>query len=594
MRYLQKTARTFKLLIISAMVLALSAAAAQADSYHLYDTNQDCIIGDFELLNAIDDWAVGNLGDFELLDLIDDWASGNYCNSVPSRPTGVTAVAGVGSITVNWSTVSGAASYNLYWNTTDGVTTSDNKVSNVTPPYLHAGLTNGIKYYYVVTAENSAGESVPSSEVSATPQLSPPNIVGTYITGPATVNSSNCGTLTFDTGSLIIDTQNGTSFSGTAVFRSTINNSQIEVIEELTGTVSVNGILNGTFIDTYYEDGVIISGGNGTFTGQINGGELSLHISGEDTYGDVCIYTMDVTFNLSAPLPWVTKAPIPQGRFGLSSSTANGKIYTIGGRTGLGINSVTSSAVEEYDPATDNWVVKASMPTARCGLSASTINGKIYTFGGVTGNGTSPDNITDVFEVYDPATDTWTVKNSMPNHTAYAASCVVNGKIYIVGGWWYPGTKVLVYDPVTDSWETKSPMPTGRDYLMCGALDDKIYAIGGRLRWSSNAVTIVEEYDPVTDVWVTKTSMITAHVFGSGGVVNGKFYAVGGIYKNLGNYTNNYVEEYDPVTDTWSGKSPMPTGRYYFTVSVVGNQLFAIGGYSVTITEAYTPGHDVQ
>jgi len=47
--------------------------------YNAYDTNQDCRIGDFELLNAIDQWAQGNLGDFPLLNLIDYWATGPYC-----------------------------------------------------------------------------------------------------------------------------------------------------------------------------------------------------------------------------------------------------------------------------------------------------------------------------------------------------------------------------------------------------------------------------------------------------------------------------------------------------------------------------------
>ncbi len=47
--------------------------------YNVYDTNQDCEIGDFELLNAIDQWAQGNLGDFPLLNLIDYWATGSYC-----------------------------------------------------------------------------------------------------------------------------------------------------------------------------------------------------------------------------------------------------------------------------------------------------------------------------------------------------------------------------------------------------------------------------------------------------------------------------------------------------------------------------------
>ncbi len=40
--------------------------------------DQDWAIGDFELLDAIDAWAKGNLEDFDLLDLIDFWAAGGY------------------------------------------------------------------------------------------------------------------------------------------------------------------------------------------------------------------------------------------------------------------------------------------------------------------------------------------------------------------------------------------------------------------------------------------------------------------------------------------------------------------------------------
>jgi hypothetical protein len=48
-------------------------------SYNPYDENTDCVIGDFELLKAIDDWAVSQINDFDLLDLIDYWATSNYC-----------------------------------------------------------------------------------------------------------------------------------------------------------------------------------------------------------------------------------------------------------------------------------------------------------------------------------------------------------------------------------------------------------------------------------------------------------------------------------------------------------------------------------
>ena len=53
--------------------------AVVPQSFHRYDTDpQYWRIGDFELLNAIDDWAAVNLGDFELLDLIDFWAAVCY------------------------------------------------------------------------------------------------------------------------------------------------------------------------------------------------------------------------------------------------------------------------------------------------------------------------------------------------------------------------------------------------------------------------------------------------------------------------------------------------------------------------------------
>ena len=43
---------------------------------------RDWKIGNFELLDTIDNWAGGGLGNFELLDLIDYWAFGSYCFDV--------------------------------------------------------------------------------------------------------------------------------------------------------------------------------------------------------------------------------------------------------------------------------------------------------------------------------------------------------------------------------------------------------------------------------------------------------------------------------------------------------------------------------
>lgn len=88
----------------------------------------------------------------------------------PSAPTNVAATAGNGYVTIKWDLVSGATSYNIYWATSAGVSKSTGtKISDVTSPYVHTGLSNGTTYYYVVTAENIYGESGESDEVSATP-----------------------------------------------------------------------------------------------------------------------------------------------------------------------------------------------------------------------------------------------------------------------------------------------------------------------------------------------------------------------------------------------------------------------------------------
>jgi hypothetical protein len=46
-----------------------------------FDSNQNCVIGNFELLNAIDLWVADSaqITNFDLLDLIDLWSSGSYC-----------------------------------------------------------------------------------------------------------------------------------------------------------------------------------------------------------------------------------------------------------------------------------------------------------------------------------------------------------------------------------------------------------------------------------------------------------------------------------------------------------------------------------
>jgi hypothetical protein len=86
----------------------------------------------------------------------------------PAAPTGLQATAGNAQVSLTWNASSGATSYNVKRSTTNGgpYTTIASPTTN---SYTDTGLNNGTPYYYVVTAVNSAGESSPSAQATATP-----------------------------------------------------------------------------------------------------------------------------------------------------------------------------------------------------------------------------------------------------------------------------------------------------------------------------------------------------------------------------------------------------------------------------------------
>jgi N-acetylneuraminic acid mutarotase len=233
---------------------------------------------------------------------------------------------------------------------------------------------------------------------------------------------------------------------------------------------------------------------------------------------------------------------------GLSTSVVNGKIYAIGGGSSSSTSYAsveTYSTVEEYDPATDTWTAKSDMPTARGFHSANVVDGKIYVIGG--SQASSPDsNHVRTVEVYDPATDTWSQNGDMPTPRGAGFSSVVDGKIYVFGGYG-ASQSVDEYDPSTDTWTVKSGMPTARHAHCTSALDGKIYVIGGYVPGVPGypGLASVEVYDPAADAWTTAPDMPTGRFGPRSCVVDGAIYVIGGIGRWVGSAYGT-VEECRP------------------------------------------------
>lgn len=157
---------------------------------------------------------------------------------------------------------------------------------------------------------------------------------------------------------------------------------------------------------------------------------------------------------------------------------------------------------------TDTWETKTPMPTPRDGLDANVVSGKIYLISGLEKSDyPTYANVSALTEVYDPVTDSWTTKASIPNPVFFYASAVVDNKIYVIGG---SSAKVpmadfnQIYNADTDTWTSgKTPdirVTEAGSGATTGVMAPKrIYVIGGRGYDRVESTTQV--YNPEDDSW---------------------------------------------------------------------------------------------
>ena len=293
---------------------------------------------------------------------------------------------------------------------------------------------------------------------------------------------------------------------------------------------------------------------------------------------------------------WIIKAPTHIARAGAGIATVNETIYVIGGSQTQNYSnqgfSVSLNATEAYDPANDIWTEKTSMPTSRTHFGTAIYQNKIYCIGGVilSKNGTKT-TLTGINEVYDPSTDTWETKTSMPTSRDGFMANAVDGKIYLIGGWYQLETiygnvgvtaQVDVYDPSTDTWTTGKSMPKAVAVYSSAVVDNKIYVISGT--GSGSVITnLTQIYDPKMDSWSLGAPIPVGVTNAGAGAITGAnvlkaIYVVGG--SDAGAPLNGQItnQVYSVETDSWSMGEPMPLDKAGLCATVVNNTLFVIGG----------------
>ncbi len=175
--------------------------------------------------------------------LVSDMKSGLFIVRVdpvpsPGASSGLAATPGNAQVALTWAAASHATGYSVHRGTASGGPYTTVKTNVVGTSFTDTGLTNGMPYFYVVTATNAEGEGASSNEASATPAGQPiattttltsapnPSTLGQSVTFTATVTSGSgvpAGTVTFTEGATVwasnvpVDGAGHASFSTTAL-----------------------------------------------------------------------------------------------------------------------------------------------------------------------------------------------------------------------------------------------------------------------------------------------------------------------------------------------------------------------------------------
>jgi outer membrane protein assembly factor BamB len=288
----------------------------------------------------------------------------------------------------------------------------------------------------------------------------------------------------------------------------------------------------------------------------------------------------------SEAIDWIERAPMPTVSVAYAYATLDGKIYIIGGDVD-GDSYGASTLLQRYDPTTNAWETDtnhggmlAPLPAPRAVMVAGVINGKIHTVGGWDEN----YGYQDEHFVYDPAANTWSTADPLPDYPIGQFGVAWQNKLYVFGGW--SGTyRNNVYEYAEPGgWTARADMPTARNHGTAAVYGNTIYAIAGNAGGTPS--TVVEAYHPISDTWTTGLAALPApkHWIGSSGAP----VLAGGIYV-IGPNVSDDVFAYDPPSDTWRvwNRLPKPAGN---GLAEVHGALYVIGQETLQGIIAPWPG----
>jgi non-specific serine/threonine protein kinase len=252
-------------------------------------------------------------------------------------------------------------------------------------------------------------------------------------------------------------------------------------------------------------------------------------------------------------------------------------------------NGSTSVPAATKLPAGLKWRPIRDAPFRRQYAASTVVDGKVWVFGGI---GVKSSSTTT--KVYDPAKDTWTAGPGLPLPLNHLMAVTYDGAPVVMGGF-IPGDELTseqsdrVYALRDGTWDELPRLKHPRAAAAAAVVGDKIVVVGGQA--DGKLVAQTEMYDG--ERWSDVDEMPTPREHLAAASDDRYLYAVGG--RDLSSDKNvATLERYDPVSDSWKTLKSMPTASGGIGAAYVGGRVITVGGEDPTSASDAVQAYNIQ
>lgn len=308
---------------------------------------------------------------------------------------------------------------------------------------------------------------------------------------------------------------------------------------------------------------------------------------------------------------WSEREAMGTARYGASAVFLGEDIYVFGGVKDTG----GLRSMERYDLTSGtqgHWSYEASLFAPRMDMAAVAYNWKIWVFGGLhMPDGDMRDNsASNRVYSYNPDTNSWSGNHaSLPVAVAGATAQVANGKAYVMGGYECPRNGdwicepevtdlVQVYDFATDTWSPGSPLPTG-----VALASSHVYANRPEITVSGGATQLrltyapgpsafesyegyqfrndLQSYNATTDSWTTCCGTPDNAARWVYARLPGLWIAGAGTSVDSGGHRGSLTYHAGPPNSDWMDIEDPRIQTVGPAFAKVGHELHVVGGYDI-------------